>query len=273
VSVPVVALNSGHEIPQLGFGVYKVEPGDTERVVSEALEVGYRHIDTASMYGNERGVGAAIAASGIARDDIFVTTKLLNADHGTRSTVDGFERSLELLGLDHVDLYLIHWPCPERGLYVESWLAMEGLLEAGRARSIGVSNFLPHHLQALLDAATVVPAVNQIELHPYYQQREADAFGRERGIVTEAWSPLGRGTLVAEAGVEAIADANGKTLAQVILRWHLQRGFVVIPKSVRRERMAENLDILDFELTDAEVDIISALDRGGRLGSHPDEVN
>jgi 2,5-diketo-D-gluconate reductase A len=273
MSVPAVELNSGRQIPQLGFGVYKVEPGDTERVVSDALEVGYRHIDTASMYGNERGVGAAIAASGIARDEIFVTTKLLNADHGTRAALDGFDRSLEALALDHVDLYLIHWPCPARGLFVDSWRSMERLFEEGRARSIGVSNFLPHHLQTLLDAATVVPAVNQIELHPYYQQRDADAFGAERGIVTEAWSPLGRGTLVDEAGVQAIADSNGKTLAQVILRWHIQRGFVVIPKSVRRERMVENLDIVDFELTDAEVAIISALDRGGRLGSHPDEVN
>ncbi|MCU1542540.1 MAG: aldo/keto reductase [Microbacteriaceae bacterium] len=272
MSVPVIELNSGRAIPQLGFGVYKVEPGDTERVVTDALEVGYRHIDTASMYGNEVGVGAAIAASGIPRDEIFVTTKLLNADHGARSTIEGFERSLEALGLEHVDLYLIHWPCPERGLYVESWLSMEGLFADGRARSIGVSNFLPHHLRAVTDAATVVPAVNQIELHPYYQQREADSFGREQGIVTEAWSPLGRGSLVDDPGVEAIAGANGKTLAQVILRWHIQRGFVVIPKSVRRERMAENLDIFDFELTDAEVGIISALDRGGRLGSHPDEV-
>jgi 2,5-diketo-D-gluconate reductase A len=273
MTIPQITLNSGHDIPQLGFGVFKVDPAETERVVSDALEVGYRHLDTAKAYENEEAVGAAIAASAIPRGELFVTTKLWNTEQGAQSTLDAFDLSLEKLGLDHVDLYLIHWPSPARGLFVESWESMETIMASGRARSIGVSNFLPHHLETLLDATTIVPAVNQIELHPYLQQREADVFGRERGIVTEAWSPLGRGRLVEEAGVEAIAEANGKTLAQVILRWHIQSGFVVIPKSVRRERMAENLDIFDFELTDAEMGIITALDRDGRVGSHPDQVN
>jgi len=273
VSVPDIALNSGTTIPQLGFGVFKVDPAQTERIVSDALEVGYRHIDTAKAYDNEPGVGAAIAASAIPREELFVTTKLFNSDQGGQSALDAFDLSLAKLGLDYVDLYLIHWPCPARGLFVESWRSLEQIFESGRARAIGVSNFPPHHLQTLLDETTVVPAVNQIELHPYFQQREASEFGRSHGVVTEAWSPLGQGTLVDEAGVQAIADAYGKSLAQVILRWHIQNGNVVIPKSNRRERMAENFDVFDFELTQAEVAIIDALDRGGRLGSDPDVVS
>jgi len=272
VTVPFVPLNSGARIPQLGFGVYKVPADDRERVVSTALELGYRHIDTAKVYRNEAGVGAAIAASGIPRDELFVTTKLWNSDHGRDAARPAIELSLEKLGLDRVDLYLIHWPVPSKRMFVETWHALEEIQALGLATSIGVSNFLPHHLQPLLDAATVVPAVNQIELHPYYQERDAVAFNGDHGIVTEAWAPLGQGALVDEAGVTAIAESYGKSLAQVILRWHIQRGTIVIPKSVHRERMAENIDIFDFELTEAEVRIIDALERGGRVDAHPDDV-
>jgi 2,5-diketo-D-gluconate reductase A len=273
IAVPSVRLNSGAEMPQLGFGVFKVDPAETERIVTDALEVGYRHIDTAKAYDNEAGVGAAIASSGIDRAELFVTTKLKNDDQGAQSALDAFDRSLDTLGLDYIDLYLVHWPCPARGLFVETWTSFERILDSGRVKSIGVSNFLPHHMSALTDATTVVPAVNQIELHPYFQQREASEFGLERGVVTEAWSPLGQGTLVDEVGVTAIAESHGKSLAQVILRWHLQQGRVVIPKSNRRERMVENIDVFDFELTDAELRIITALDRGGRLGGDPDAVS
>ena len=270
MTVPSVVLNDGNHIPQLGFGVFKVDPDETERIVSDALEVGYRHIDTAKAYGNEEGVGKAIADSGIDRDDLFITTKLWNSDQGGQSVLDAFDLSLAQLDLDYVDLYLIHWPSPQRGLFVESWGSLEKILESGRAKSIGVSNFKPHHLQPLLDAATVVPAINQIEFHPYFQQRESAEFNARHGIVTESWSPLGQGQLVDEASVNAIAEMHSKTLAQVILRWHLQLGHVVIPKSNRKERMAENFDIFDFELNDAEQAAITLLDRGGRLGSDPD---
>lgn len=270
MTVPTIQLNDGTSIPQLGFGVFKVEPDETERVVTDALEVGYRHIDTAKAYDNESGVGAAIASSGLDRDELYVTTKLWNSDQGRISALDALDLSLAKLQLDYVDLYLIHWPSPRRGLYVESWLALEELRESGRARSIGVSNFKPHHLQPVLDVATIVPAVNQIEFHPYFQQREVAAFNAEHGVVTESWSPLGQGQLVDEAAVTAIAKEHGKSLAQVILRWHLQLGHVVIPKSTHRDRMAENLDIFDFELNDGELATITMLDRGGRIGSDPD---
>lgn len=270
MTVPTIQLNDGTSIPQLGFGVFKVEPDETERVVSDALEVGYRHIDTAKAYDNETGVGAAIASSGLEREDLYVTTKLWNSDQGRISALDALDLSLAKLQLDYVDLYLIHWPSPHRGLFVESWLALEELRESGRAKSIGVSNFKPHHLQPVLDVASVVPAVNQIEFHPYFQQRDVAAFNAEHGVVTESWSPLGQGQLVDEPAVSAIAEAHGKSLAQVILRWHVQLGHVVIPKSNRRERMAENLDIFDFELNDGELATITMLDRGGRLGSDPD---
>ena len=270
MTVPSVVLNDGNHIPQLGFGVFKVDPDETERIVSDALEVGYRHIDTAKAYGNEEGVGKALAESGIDREELFITTKLWNSDQGGQTALDAFDLSLAKLDLDYVDLYLIHWPSPHRGLFVESWGSLEKILESGRAKSIGVSNFKPHHLQPLLDAATVVPAINQIEFHPYFQQRESAEFNAAHGIVTESWSPLGQGQLVDEASVNAIAEMHGKTLAQVILRWHLQLGHVVIPKSNRKERMAENFDIFDFELNDAEQAAITLLDRGDRLGSDPD---
>jgi 2,5-diketo-D-gluconate reductase A len=271
MTVPSIVLNDGTSIPQLGFGVFKVDPDETKRIVSDALEVGYRHLDTAMIYGNETGVGEAIADSGLARDDLFVTTKLWNSDQGTQSALDAFDLSLAKLGLDDVDLYLIHWPSAHRGKYVESWKALEQIAASGRAKSIGVSNFTPTLLQPLLDAADVVPSVNQIEYHPYFQQTASKQFNAEHGIVTESWGPLGQGDIVDDAAVAAIAAKYGKTVAQVIIRWHLDIGNIVIPKSNRRERMAENLDVTDFALTDDEVATVSAVNRGeaGRKGSDP----
>ena len=273
--VPRIQLNDGTSIPQLGFGVFKVDPKQTERIVTEALEVGYRHLDTARIYGNEEGVGRALAASGIPREQLFVTTKLWNDDQGTQSVFDAFDRSLDRLGLEYLDLYLIHWPTPRNDRYVETWKAFERLRESGRVRSIGVSNFLAHHLERLLAETEVVPAVDQVELHPYHQQPETAAFAEEHGIAIEAWGPLGQGKypLFELPEVTGPAEAHGKTPAQVVIRWHLQRGHIVFPKSNRRERMAENFDVFDFELDDAEVQAITALEREGRVSSHPDEVH
>ncbi|GGR31848.1 aldo/keto reductase [Agromyces mediolanus] len=272
--VPVVQLNDGRSIPQLGFGVFKVDPVETERIVSDALEVGYRHLDTARIYDNEAGVGRAIAASGVPRDELFITTKLWNDDQGTQSVFDAFEASLERLGLDEVDLYLIHWPSPARDRYVETWQAFERIRESGRARSIGVSNFLVPHLERLLSETSVVPAVDQIELHPAHQQPATASFAREHGIAIEAWGPLGQGKypLLELPEVTSAASAHGKTPAQVVIRWHLQRGNIVFPKSNRRERMAENFDVFDFTLDEAEMQAITALEREGRVSAHPDEV-
>jgi 2,5-diketo-D-gluconate reductase A len=272
-SVPTITLNDGNSIPQLGFGVFKVDPDKTSRVVSEAFEVGYRHIDTAKIYGNEEGVGHAIKNSGIDRDELFITTKLWNADQGYDSGLEAFEKSLGRLQLDYVDLYLIHWPAPANDNYVEAWKALEKIRESGRAKSIGVSNFTVAHLTRLLAETDVVPAVNQIELHPEFQQREITAFGRENGIATEAWSPLAHGALLKDPAVQAIADAHGKSLAQVILRWHIQLGNIIFPKSNSRDRIVENFEIFDFELSDAEQESITALEKDGRVGGHPDEVN
>jgi 2,5-diketo-D-gluconate reductase A len=272
-SVPTIILNDGNTIPQLGFGVFKVEPDKTSRVVRDALEVGYRHIDTAKIYGNEEGVGHAIKTSGIDRSELFITTKLWNDDQGYESALEAFEKSLGRLQLDYVDLYLIHWPAPANDNYVAAWKALEKIRESGRAKSIGVSNFTVEHLTRLLGETDVVPAVNQIELHPELQQREITAFGREHGIATEAWSPLAQGALLKEPHVQAIADAHGKSLAQVILRWHIQLGNIIFPKSNSRERMQENFDIFDFELSDDEQAAITGLEKDGRVGSHPDEVN
>jgi 2,5-diketo-D-gluconate reductase A len=274
MTVPTITLNAGNEIPQLGFGVFLVEPGQTERIVSEALEVGYRHIDTAKLYDNETGVGKAIEASGIPREELFITTKLGNSDQGRQSALDAFDLSLAKLGLDYVDLYLIHWPIPSKGLFIESWLSMEEVFEDGRAKSIGTSNFMPHHLEPLLAATTIVPAADQIELHPYYQQGETTAFCKAHGIAIEAWGPLGQAKypLLELPEIASIADAHGKTAAQVVLRWHIQEGYIIFPKSNSKQRMAENFDIFDFELTTAEQASITALERGGRVGGHPDEV-
>jgi 2,5-diketo-D-gluconate reductase A len=274
--VPNLTLNDdGHTIPQLGFGVFKVDPDETLRIVTDALEVGYRHIDTAAIYGNEAGVGDAIANSGIDRSELFVTTKLWNDRQGTQSAFDAFDESLEKLGLEYVDLYLIHWPAAANDRYVESWKALEKIRESGRARSIGVSNFLVPHLTRLLAETDVVPAVNQIELHPAHQQREVTAYAREHGIQIEAWGPLGQGKypLLEEPAVTAAAKAHDKTPAQVVIRWHLQMGNIVFPKSNRRERMVENLNVFDFELSATELAMITALERAGRVSAHPDEVN
>ncbi|SMG40472.1 aldo/keto reductase [Agreia pratensis] len=272
-SVPLVTLNDGNTIPQLGFGVFKVDPDKTSRIVADAFEVGYRHIDTAKIYGNEEGVGHAIKTSGIDRDELFITTKLWNADQGYESGLEAFEKSLGRLQLDYVDLYLIHWPAPANDNYVDAWKALEKIRESGRAKSIGVSNFTVEHLTRLLGETDVVPAVNQIELHPEFQQREITAFGREHGIATEAWSPLAQGALLKEPNVQEIAEAHGKSLAQVILRWHIQQGNIIFPKSNNRERIEENFDIFDFELSDDEQASITALEKDGRVGGHPDEVN
>ncbi|MFF3946339.1 aldo/keto reductase [Streptomyces sp. NPDC001902] len=270
---PDITLNNGVTMPQLGFGVFQVPDADTAAAVTSALESGYRSIDTAAIYGNEAGVGQALAASGIARDELFVTTKLWNGDQGYDSTLAAFDASLAKLGLDHVDLYLIHWPAPARDTYLDTWRAFERIHAEGRARAIGVSNFQPAHLQRLIDNGDVVPAVNQVELHPQLQQAELRAFHARHGIATEAWSPLAQGAVLKDPVITGIAGRLGRTPAQVILRWHLQLGNVVIPKSVTPERIRENLDVFDFALSDADVAAITALDNGTRIGPDPDAFN
>ena len=274
MTVPEFALNDGTTIPQLGFGVFKVDPDETERIVSDALEVGYRHIDTAAVYGNEVGVGRAIAASGIPRDELYITTKLWNSDQGTQSAFDAMDLSLEKLGLEHVNLYLIHWPRPDLDKYTETWHALEQIQGQGKATSIGVSNFHAPHLDKLLAESTVVPAVDQIELHPAFAQAPLREYLASKGIATEAWGPLGQGKydLFGKSAVADAAAAHGATPAQVVIRWHLQKGIIVFPKSNSRERMAENFDVFGFELTDAELAAIDGLDEGLRVGSNPDEA-
>lgn len=269
-STPLLDLCDGRQIPQLGFGVFQVSPEETRQAVSRALQTGYRLIDTAAAYGNEAEVGEAVAESGIPRSELFVTTKLWNDDQGHANTLSAFEHSLERLGMDYVDLYLIHWPAPSRGLFVETWKALCELRADGRARSIGVSNFTVQNLKEIIAATDVVPAVNQIELHPRLIQSDLRSFHREHGIVTEAWSPLGRGgDLLQEAVLQEIAVRQGHTPAQVVLRWHLQMGNVAIPKSVTPSRIEENFQIFDFALSDEEVQEIDALDTGTRLGPDP----
>jgi 2,5-diketo-D-gluconate reductase A len=272
-AVPTVLLNNGVEIPQLGFGVFKVPPEQTEDVTRTALEVGYRHVDTAQMYGNEAGVGRAVRAAGLARDEVFVTSKLDNPNHARDDALRSFDGTLAELGFDHVDLFLIHWPLPEVGDFVETWHAMEEIYRSGRARAIGVSNFQPHHLRRLLAAAEVVPAVNQIEVHPYLIQDDVRAFGAEHGIVTEAWAPIARGRVLDDPVITTIAKRLERTPAQVTLRWAIQRGDVVFPKSVSRGRIEENFDLFDFELADDEMAEITALDRQERTGPDPDTMN
>ena len=270
-----LTLNTGDQIPQLGLGVFKVEDDVCEQIVLDALEVGYRHIDTAMIYRNEAAVGRAIASSGIARDELFVTTKLWNSDHGTTATPQALALSLELLGLEYVDLYLIHWPAPLRDEYVASWLAVEELYQQGLAKAVGVSNFEPEHLERVLEEGSVVPAINQVELHPAFQQRTLRSFQEPLGIVTEAWGPLGQGKyeLSELPGLQDIADAHGKSIQQVVLRWHLQEGVVVFPKTVRKERMIENLSVFDFELSPEEMTAVAAMDADRRVGTHPMDGN
>lgn len=267
--IPAIRLNSGTSIPQLGFGVFQVAPASTKGVVLDALEVGYRHIDTAAGYANEAAVGKAIAESGISRDELFITTKQRPADQADSASRGAIESSLESLGLPFVDLYLIHWPTPARGLYVESWHALERFREEGLTRSIGVSNFLPEHLDRLAAESATVPAVNQIELHPELQQRDVEERSVRAGIRIEAWSPIARGALVSDPRVDAIAARYHKTVAQVTLRWHIEHGRIIIPRTVRKERMVENFALFDFALTPDEIATLDALEAGKRVGPDP----
>jgi 2,5-diketo-D-gluconate reductase A len=269
MAAPSITLNDGHSIPALGFGVFQIQPEDAERAVGAALQAGYRHIDTAAAYRNERQTGRAVADSGIPRDQLYVVTKLWNADQGYDSTLKAFDASMNRLGLDYLDLYLIHWPLPDRNLFVDTFKAFADLREQGRIRSIGVSNFEAEHLHAVIDATGIVPAVNQIELHPQLPQTRLRELHAELGVATEAWGPLGQGSLLNHPTITAVAEGRGRTPAQVLIRWHLQLGNIVIPKSVNPERIASNFGVFDFELSEDEIASISSLDDGTRLGPDP----
>jgi 2,5-diketo-D-gluconate reductase A len=277
MTVPTITLNDGTSIPQLGFGTFQVPPAETADTVARALETGYRHIDTAQMYRNEAGVGAAIAASGIDRDELYVTTKLNNGFHRPDDARRAFAESLERLGLDRVDLFLIHWPLPTLydGDFVSTWRTLSEFAQDGRATSIGVSNFEPAHLKRIIEETGVVPAVNQIEVHPFFGNEAARAAGAEHHVVTEAWSPIAQGKVIGNEVLAKIGADHGKSESQVALRWHVERGDVVFPKSMRSERMRENFEIFDFSLSPDEVGAISALDQGagGRLGANPNEFD
>jgi 2,5-diketo-D-gluconate reductase A len=276
-AVPGIILNDGQAIPQLGFGVFQIAPRDTVRAVSEALEAGYRHIDTAQMYGNEREVGEAVRASGLERDAVFVTSKLSNASHRPDDARRAFDATLAALGFDYVDLFLIHWPLPTLygGDYVSTWRVLEEFHRDGRARSIGVSNFEIGHLERLAAETDTVPAVNQIEVHPYFPNDALRAYGREHGIVTEAWAPLAQGKVMADPAIGAVAARLGRSPSQVVLRWHIQRGDVVFPKTSSPARMRENLDLFEFELGPDDMAALAALQQGaaGRIGPHPDSFD
>jgi 2,5-diketo-D-gluconate reductase A len=274
ITVPTIELNDGTTIPQIGFGVFQIDPAETAEATSRALEIGYRHIDTAEMYGNEREVGEAVRASGLDRDDVYVTSKLNNGYHRPDDARRAFEGTLSALGVDAVDLFLIHWPLPTLydGDYVSTWKVLEEFKADGRARSIGVSNFEVAHLERLAAEADVVPAVNQIELHPYFLNEEVRAYGEAHGIATEAWSPIAQGDVLDDPVITGIAGRLDRTPAQVVLRWHIQRESIVFPKSVTPERIRENFELFDFELEPDDMDQIDGLDRGerGRRGPHPD---
>jgi 2,5-diketo-D-gluconate reductase A len=273
-SVPSITLNNGIEIPQLGFGVWQVPPNVTKEATLTAFEIGYRHIDTAQMYGNEQGVGEAVRESGLDRADVFITSKLNNGFHAPGDALKAFDTSLETLGFDYLDLFLIHWPLPGIDIdFVDTWKALEEIYASGRAKSIGVSNFQPAHLRRVVAEGTVVPAVNQVEVHPFLTQDEVRAANAENGVATEAWSPLAQGLVVANPVIAGLAKTYDKTPAQVALRWQLQRGDIVFPKSVTKERIQENFELFDFELSDADMGAISALDEGHRTGPNPDEFN
>ena len=264
-----ITFNNGISIPQLGLGVFQVPPEDAQRVVETAIEAGYRHIDTAAAYNNESGVGAAIKSSGLPREDLFVTTKLRNGNQGYDEALLAYDESCQRLGLDQIDLYLVHWPFPSADRYVDSWRALERLHEEQRVRAVGVSNFLPEHLERLFAETELVPAVNQIELHPTFQQRDVADFGTERSIAVESYSPLGQGADLEHPTVAALADSYSKTPAQIVLRWHVQRGHIVIPKSNSADRIRSNFDVFDFSLSDDELDSITAMESGNRIGADP----
>jgi 2,5-diketo-D-gluconate reductase A len=270
MTVPAVKLNDGNHIPQLGYGVWQVGNDEAISAVSEALKVGCRHIDTAAIYGNEEGTGKAINESGIARSDIYLTTKLWNKEQGYESTLKAFDESLKKLGTDYVDLYLIHWPLPSKDLFMETWRAFIKIKEEGRAKSIGVSNFRTADLERILKESDVVPVLNQIELHPQFQQDELRLFHSKHNIATEAWSPLGQGTILENPTLKSIAEKHGKSVAQVILRWHIETGNIVIPKSVTPARIKENFEVFDFSLNGTDHDAITKLDKtDGRIGPNP----
>jgi 2,5-diketo-D-gluconate reductase A len=276
-SVPTIALNDGNAIPQLGFGVFQIKPAETAAAVRSALEVGYRHIDTAEMYGNEKEVGQGIRDAGLDRSEVFITSKLNNGFHRPDDARRAFDATLSALDSDYVDLFLIHWPLPTLydGDFVSTWNTLEEFAAAGRARSIGVSNFQPDHLDRLAEGSKTVPAVNQVEVHPYFGNEQVRTYGQAHGIVTEAWAPIAQGKVLDDEVLAKIAKPLGKTPAQVVLRWHIQRGDIVFPKSVTLERVKENFEIFDFELSDGDMDAISGLDRGedGRNGPNPDKFD
>jgi 2,5-diketo-D-gluconate reductase A len=271
--VPAITLNNGITIPQLGFGTFQIPPKQTRAATLVALEAGYRHIDTAEGYGNEKEVGQAVRDSGLDRDEVFVTSKLADSAHAYDDALRAFDRTLDDVGLGHLDLFLIHWPLPGVGDFSETWAAMEEMYRSGRVKAIGVSNFQPHHLRRLGEKSVIVPAVNQIEIHPYFTQDDVRAFNAERGIATEAWAPIAKGKVLDDPIITGIAERLGRTPAQVTLRWHVERGDIVFPKSVTRERVEENFALFDFELSEEDMAEITALNRNDRTGFDPDRFN